>query len=258
LLDLRSGIVHRAGVAITAHLTAGPATAALHHPTAFTNADGKAVYRALAISGPVGTYQLEFRGAGLQAATADAVTVSPPWQGSATDPIGDLTARGADLAAVTVAVVGGDSLFVSIRWAAGNFVRDSSQVTVMLDVDQNPGTGHPGINATGTVDAGAIGSEYALVLGASQDVVRDDLRIFRHAGSGGLFTEFTLNGVISYVTDGLEVVIPLAALGEEDGLLQYKLVSTVKVDASGFSGWLDVVPDVGQAAVTVRSASSTP
>jgi len=72
---------------------------------------------------------------------------------------GDMTRPGADLVSGRIEV-DGENVLVSIKWAPGGFIRDTSRVTVYRDTDQNPLTGSPGINTTGTVDGEVIGSEF--------------------------------------------------------------------------------------------------
>jgi hypothetical protein len=50
----------------------------------------------------------------------------------------------------------------------------------------------------------------------------------------------------------MDANFPLSLLGGEEGLLDFKAVSGVKVSETGYSGWLDVMPDVGLPAARVE------
>jgi hypothetical protein len=55
-------------------------------------------------------------------------------------------------------------------------------------------------------------------------------------------------GSVSALADGYEIVIPLAALGEDNnGLFSFKVVSLAQVSDASFSAVLDIMPDVGLA-----------
>src|SRR5688572_10224490 len=53
LLDARGLPVRQAGVVISASIASGPGAGTVEHGSAVTDPDGKAVYRALAITGPI-------------------------------------------------------------------------------------------------------------------------------------------------------------------------------------------------------------
>ncbi|HEX6645336.1 MAG TPA: Ig-like domain-containing protein, partial [Gemmatimonadales bacterium] len=82
-VQLRDGSgnpVSQGGIAITAELASGP-TAILTNPTASTNASGRATFSGLTITGPAGTYTLNFRGPGLSGIVSTAIVLG---SGSAT------------------------------------------------------------------------------------------------------------------------------------------------------------------------------
>ena len=171
-----------------------------------------------------------------------------PLIGMATDPVGDMTRPGADLVSGRIEVIDGEVL-ISVRWAPGTFIRDTSRVTLLLDTDQNPLTGALGINSTHTVDADVIGSEFVFEFGAtsrSTDIVR---HVYINPDNWSLQD---LDCCISYPGDGIDVRFSLAMLGDDDGLMDFKMVSSVDVEPGGFSGWLDVMPDVGLPATRVE------
>jgi hypothetical protein len=168
--------------------------------------------------------------------------------GMATDPLGDMPRRGADLVSGQIEVIGGE-VFISIRWAPGTFVRDTSRVTLHLDTDENPLTGSRGINATHTVDADMIGSEFMFKFGATGR----STDITHYAFSDAGWNVQDLGCCVSYSGDGVDIRFPLGLLGDDDGFMAFKMVSAVDVEPGGFSGWLDVMPDVGLPAARVES-----
>ena len=168
--------------------------------------------------------------------------------GETNDPPGDMVRRGADLVSGRVEVVG-EEVLISIRWAPGTFIRDTSRVTLHLDLDQDPSTGSPGINSTGTVDADMIGAEFMFKFGPD-GVGETDITRYNYIGAGN-WNHRDLDCCISYSPDGLDATFPLAMLSGDDGRLNFKMVSGLKVSDTGFSRWLDVMPDVGLPAIPV-------
>lgn len=171
-----------------------------------------------------------------------------PLVGIATDPEGDMTRPGADLVFGRIEVIEGEVL-ISVRWAPETFIRDTSRVTLHLDTDQNPLTGSLGINSTNNVDADVIGSEFMFRFGAtgrSTDITR---YVYARPGNWNLQD---LDCCISYPGDGIDVRFSMGLLGDDDGLMNFKLVSALDVEPGGFSGWLDVMPDVGLPAAKVE------
>lgn len=171
-----------------------------------------------------------------------------PLIGMATDPIGDMNRAGADLASGRIEVSEGE-VFISVRWAPGTFIPDTSRLTLHLDTDQNPLTGSLGINATNTVDEDVIGSEFMFQFGATGRGTEITRFVYIHPDNWNLQD---LDCCISYPGDGLDVRFSLGMLGDDDGLLNFKMVSSVDVEPGGFSGWLDVMPDVGLPATRVE------
>ena len=173
-----------------------------------------------------------------------------PLVGEVIDPLGDHTRRGADLVSGRIEVSGG-SVFITIRWAPGDFIPDTSRVTLHLDTDRNPHTGALGINSTGTVDSEVIGSEFLFRFGPTPFVgTRIARLVFTRPGG---WTSSAVECCITYVPDGMDVEFPLDLLGYgEDGVMDFKMVSSLKVSDTGYSGWLDVMPDVGLPATRVK------
>jgi hypothetical protein len=72
------------------------------------------------------------------------------------------------------------------------------------------------------------------------------------------FDEIEIRNRVTYFDDGMDAITPLSLLGPDDGLLNFKITSSVKVSASGYSGWLGVMPDVGQPAIKLEPTGAPP
>jgi hypothetical protein len=139
----------------------------------------------------------------------------------------------------------------------------TTSISFFLDTDQNPLTGSPGVNATGTIaqhepgegvrsltgspgvnatgtlDGSLIGSEFMVSFGSAH---YDGSATVQATTSG--FPVVGFSPVVFY-NDGLLTIIPLTLLDNDDGLVNYKLASQQQVNANSFSGILDVALDVG-------------
>jgi hypothetical protein len=146
-VELRDGSgnkVNTAGVAITASLATGPAGGALTGTTvAQTAAGGTATFTNLGITGPAGSYTIQFSSPGLAPVTSTAVVVAaaPASQLAITTQPSDSAANGAAFARQPV---------VQLRDASGNPVAQSG-VTVTATIAT--GGGALGGTTTATTDA---------------------------------------------------------------------------------------------------------
>jgi len=118
--------------------------------------------------------------------------------------------------------------------------------TVVIDVDQSPGTGFPGVDAANN-DAMSIGAEYNLEVGSQS--VGSTATLFTFAPGVGFTSQKV--GAITYVADGADVVLPLSALGGDRGELSFKVVVQTQIsfppDGAAFTGIVDYMTDIGQA-----------
>jgi hypothetical protein len=164
-----------------------------------------------------------------------------------------MTRRGSDLVSGEIEVRD-ERIFISVRWRAGDYIPDTSTVTLHLDTDQDPFSGHPGINSTGTVDTDLIGGDFLVVLGTPP--AADGVVLYAHQSRRldgiSIWDETTLPCCSSVLVDGIDANFPVSLLGEDEGLLDFKAVSVVKSTGAGWSGWLDIMPDVGLAAARVE------
>ena len=249
VVDYRGSPARSAGIQVFATLAGeNNGSVWLSHALATTDEMGAAHFDGLAICGSEGTFRLSFHATGLDPVTSQPVTVFPPIEGVALDPSGDMHRDGADLVSATIRVVGGDSLFFGLTWAPGGFIPDTSRASFKLDTDHNPLTGTPGINSTGTVDTDLIGSEFILAIRADGHATNVELWKPDGLAPSGVYSWRTVpsNPNWEFVEDGVEVTLPLSDFGStEDGLMDFKVTTSRKVEGTGYSGWLDVVPDVG-------------
>lgn len=141
--DANGNDVAANGRAITAQLVSGPEGSSLiGSPTVATNAQGLAIFSSLGITGPAGTYTLNFSGADLEGVTSNPITLTA---GAATRLAFTVQPSNATAgAALTPAVR------VTIQDALGQTVTGSSSA-VTLAIGTNPGAGTLG--GTTTVNA---------------------------------------------------------------------------------------------------------
>ncbi len=179
--------------------------------------------------------------------------------GSVTDPDNDATASstsnpapGPDVISATV-TSDGVNLHLSVRYAPGTFDSTLTRTQFMLDTDEDPNTGHPGTNSGCIDDAGIIGSEFLVNVGAN---LGTDAQVYSYNGTCNSFSSVG-TGTASYVTDGMDATVPLSLLGSDDGAMAFKVAISEQISGStGFTGVLDYMPDLGLAAGSTGSSSA--
>ncbi|HJR36193.1 MAG TPA: Ig-like domain-containing protein [Gemmatimonadales bacterium] len=146
LRDASGNDVQTAGVAISASLASGPAGGILNGGTVVqTTGTGTATFANLAITGPVGSYTIQFAASGLASTTsaAIAVTAAPPAALSVTTQPGTPAVNGSQLSPQPA---------VQLRDAAGNPVAKGG-VPVTVTIASGGGT----LGGTTTVNTNASG-----------------------------------------------------------------------------------------------------
>lgn len=143
----------------------------------------------------------------------------------------------------------GTNLYLQVRFKAGTFDPLLTRAQFILDTDQNPATGHPGSNAGCVDDAGIIGAEYLVNLGANLGTTA---QVLAYGGTCNSFFSAG-SGTTTFVTDGMNATVPLSVLGNDDGRVNFKVAISEQVSESGFTGVLDYMPDLGLAAGESRT-----
>jgi hypothetical protein len=165
--------------------------------------------------------------------------------GLVSDAVGDATPSSVspspDLVTGSIEVDGGMAT-LKVRFAERTFNAATSHVGFNLDIDQNPATGVRGVD-TGTNDDDIIGVDYLVNIGSS--ALGGQAEIL-HFFTGGGFTRKNF-GTVIVVTNGLDVTIPLAELGGDEGRMNFKVTvqSLIDPDGPGFTGIVDYMADVG-------------
>jgi hypothetical protein len=172
--------------------------------------------------------------------------------GSVTDPV-DAAEGAPDLVSSTMTVNQGN-LYISVRYAAGTFSIDETMINVVLDTDENPATGSPGVDSGCVNDAATMGLEYIINSGGYNG---DNIVVYKHAG-GTACNSWNAPSTVGTRTVvmagefpvGVDMVVPLSALGGDSGRLKFKVnAATIIPDVCpGCStGVQDYMPNVGTA-----------
>ena len=137
------------------------------------------------------------------------------------------------------ATAGGGNLMLSVRFAAETFNSVTTLVQFVLDTDRDPHTGSPGVDASGENDPDIMSMDYIVEIDGTQ------ARVLRYTGT---LNHFTLAGTapVTVAPNGLDTAIPLSLLGNNDGQMNFKVVTFSQI-SGGFTGVLDYMPNVGLA-----------
>jgi CARDB protein len=143
------------------------------------------------------------------------------------------------------ATVNRGNLTLQLRFAPGTFDPNATMATVVLDIDQNNTTGFSGVDGAHN-DAGLIGHEYLIEAGSQSIGSTPTLATFNPA-TGGFSSQKA--GTLTFVTDGVDVVMPLSALGGDRGELNFKVLAQTQItfppDGTAYTGIVDYLTDVG-------------
>lgn len=170
----------------------------------------------------------------------------PITSGSALDPAGDTTAACCDLTSISAVVDDLGMLTLSARFDLGGFDPALAHASFMIDTDQDPSTGHPGVANDGSIDGAILGVDYLVWTGGGSTAGQVlEMTGFNTATSVG-------SVVTTYLADGFDTVVPLTLLGGDDGLLDLKVVSSECVTPGagagcGNFGIADIATDAGLA-----------
>jgi len=157
-----------------------------------------------------------------------------------------------DLRAIT-ATTDGATLTLDVRYGTG-FDPTRSRGSFSLDIDQDVLTGHPGIDSGGTRETQAVGVDYIVRFNADFNATgQNTATVFQYAGSLNSFN-FVGTVAVTRFADGYAAAVPLSMLGNDDGLLNLKVTSSVAITEFSFTGILDVASDEGLAPITITPA----
>jgi hypothetical protein len=166
-----------------------------------------------------------FAATGCSSSTTNPSQVPLTLHGEVSDPIGDTVSDSRvpvppDLVHATIDVTTGNMTLV-VTMAPGTFDRQTTRIAALLDTDQNPSTGilqGDGIGADYALDL-AAGTGQASITKADQAGCAAHLSCFNPVGSTG----------ITFVSNGMQVVVSLATLGNANGRMNFQLNSYVLV-----------------------------
>jgi hypothetical protein len=231
------------GVQIQLAIGQNPGDAVLSGTTtATTDAAGVATFTNLSVNhGGVG-YTLVASAAGPVSVTSNPFTVVDP-VGEVTDPTGDGDAAGNNDLVFARAEVIGDDIKFTVQLAPGTFDPNTTTLTIGLDTDQNVLTGHAGLDEHCSIDSGIIGVDY--IVQFSSSAYGTTGLVYKHSGGCNSFTGPVMITGATFTADGGAISIPLAALGNDDGRLNFKVISTRYLGGGGWTGIIDVMPNVG-------------
>jgi hypothetical protein len=179
-------------------------------------------------------------------------TPTPPTQPAAlradvTDPVGDATADprvavAPDLVRAAATVDNGNLTLV-VSFAPGTFDRQTTRVTALVDTDQSL--------STGIKQQDGIGADYVLDLfgaNAQATIAKAD-----EAGCAARQTCFVTTGSapLTVLSDGLQAVVPLSALGTTTGRVSFQVTAYVLV-APLTPVVFDLLPDANLAPARVQ------
>jgi hypothetical protein len=142
-----------------------------------------------------------------------------------------------------------DSLFFLVRFPSpglGTTV-DSTVAQFLLDIDQDPGTGFLGVDEDNN-DSGLIGVDYIVEMGAEFFNPNQEVRVLHWNGTSwdDPVTFLGTDVGVNYTDQSMYATIPLSALGDDDGIVNVKVIARYQTGANReFTGVFDVMSDVG-------------
>ncbi len=175
--------------------------------------------------------------------------------GYAQDPVGDAGPDPDPDIVSAAAHSDGRVLFLEVRYAPGTFDQQLTRAQVLLDMDNNPNTGHQGSDSVCDFDYGIIGAEYLVNMGGDLGNVA---QILAYAGQCNFFDPGG-SGTVTFHSDGMNAALPLTLIGDDDGSFWFKVTISEEIPGSGgHTGVLDYMPDVGtDAAQTSHTSNGT-
>jgi hypothetical protein len=161
-----------------------------------------------------------------------------------TDPTGDArptSANPPDLTSATIEVAN-SLVTVTVGFVPGSVSASDVYIVVILDTDQNPATGYPGVTSGG-IDSSLIGGDYLLNIPMSPGAT---VAAITRATSATALTRVGTT-TVTFSSSQLQLSFPLTLLGGSDGHLAFKVVSAQYLNGSAMTttGVSDIMPDAG-------------
>lgn len=157
--------------------------------------------------------------------------------GNVSDPVGDFINGPPDLVSGSVCIDTEDNAVLSVTFADGTSLSDILAVFV-LDTDQNPATGFPGVDAANN-DSALIGSDFQVWIYGSA-----------FQGAADVFDSLVnLVGTVpvNYLGTTSTATVPLSMLGDDDGSMNFKIITAQQLSESPLitTTIRDYMPDLG-------------
>ncbi len=171
---------------------------------------------------------------------APTTPVTATLHGEVVDAIGDARADprvpvAPDLVRATIDVAAG-SMTLVVTLAPGTLDRHTTRVSVLLDTDQN--------GSTGILQSSGLGADYALDLDAATgQAAVTKANPVGCAAHQSCFDPISLTP-ITFLTDAMQIVLPLTTLGNTDGHMAFQMDAYVLV-APLTAVVFDFMPDTG-------------
>src|SRR5262245_11871886 len=184
---------------------------------------------------------------------------APELRATMTDPSGDaaqvIAAAAPDLTGATVLVSNG-SVTVTAMFAPGTLVQGQTMVAAYVDTDENPSTGNPGMpGVAGAPDNGLIGWDFLIRAGGTRNSPAANVAaatgVVTGPGQNAQTAAPHFNTTATFPSaDHMQVVVPLSALGNDDGRMTVKIVAYQWTDTGAAP--TDYLPNLGFPPVAVR------
>ena len=249
-----------AGVPVTMSLATNPGETSLGGTvTVVTDEFGRAFFPDLRLDTAANGYSMRASAPGAEESIVSGLFDIDAASGFVDDSSEDAVLGGGpepapELVSATLTVNQGN-LNISVRYAAGTFNATTTEVQVVVDIDENPATGSPGVDSGCANDAASMGLDYIINTGGEYD--DDNVYVYPHAGgsacnSWGPRSNVGTSTVVfaGEFAVGVDMVVPLSALGGDTGRLKFKVVTATSISdvcGSCSTSVQDYMPDVGLA-----------
>jgi hypothetical protein len=151
-----------------------------------------------------------------------------------TDTHPDFSGIAPDLVAGTIEVRDGN-MKLTAQFAPNTLVQNVGSAQFSLDVDQSAATGSQRQDYTG------LGSEFIVNMGITAQGLT---KVFEYNPASARFIEVG-SAALTYGATTMEATIPLSLLKNDDGKVNFKVVSWAALTANTSTGILDYMTDTG-------------